>query len=136
MEQNETTQQPAAGKTDSRNDLRTFLIAFLTSITLIALYHFGTGIYAIFSGASSFCSIPVTREYVLVPVSSFPVQQPGGHMMPPGPRRGFGRPGMSAPGQHHPRGNRHAHSEAPAPAGDAPAPAEGSPAPAPQPPAE
>ena len=71
MEQNDS-QKSAAGNSCAQSDRRTFLIAFLTAVIVLAVYHFGIGIFAIFSGKSDYCTIPVTREYVLVPVSSLP----------------------------------------------------------------
>ena len=93
MEQNES-QKSAAGNNCAQSDRRTFLIAFLTTVIVLALYHFGTGVFAIFSGKSDYCTIPVAREYVLVPVSAMP--QPRMGMMGRGPG-GFHRGG----GFHH-----------------------------------
>ena len=107
-----------------KGDVRTFCIALLTTVIVLALYHFGMGICAILTGTSSCTSMPVTREYVLVPVSAMPQKAPGmgeGRRfrgdMPGGPRgefrqgprgefprRGFhgprpeGGPGMMRPG--------------------------------------
>lgn len=128
MDQNEQ-QKNAAGNSaaQSQNDRRTFLIAFLTTVTLLALYHFGTGLFAIFSGTSDFCTIPVTREYVLVPVNALPR---GGGMMNggprgpfQGPRRGpgnFGRGAMPQGGLH--RHNAEGPHHADSPAAETPAP--------------
>ena len=46
MDQNESPKN-TAGNANAQNDRRTFLIAFLTCVILLALYHFGTGIFAI-----------------------------------------------------------------------------------------
>ena len=94
MEQNELSKS-AAGNANAQNDRRTFLIAFLTTVILLALYHFGTGVFAIFSGKSDYCTIPVTREYVLVPVSAMPHPHMG--MMRRGPH-GFHRGGHGEEG--------------------------------------
>lgn len=87
---------PAAeknGKCAQNSDLRTFLIAFLTTVILLALYHFGMGVAAILSGSASYQSMPVTREYVLVPVNALPQRGPGMGMGGPG-MGGFRRGGM------------------------------------------
>ena len=104
-------------KCKMQGDVRTFCIALLTAVIVLAIYHFGMGICAILTGTSSCSSMPVTREYVLVPVSAMPRQGPGmgeGRHFPRGefqkgprgefPRRGFrgprpeGGPGMMRPG--------------------------------------
>lgn len=95
MEQNEP---PKAGNTNAQNDWRTFLIAFLTTVIVLALYHFGTGVFAIFSGKSDYCTIPVAREYVLVPVSAMP--QPRMGMMGRGPGGFHHRGGGFHRGEH------------------------------------
>ena len=100
MEQNEP-QKNAAGNSCAPSDRRTFLIAFLTTVILLALYHFGTGLFAIFSGKCESCTIPVAREYVLVPVSS--MHQPCMGMMGRKPG-GFHRGGFhrgERDGEHH-----------------------------------
>ena len=87
---------PAAantGKCTQNSDLRTFLIAFLTTVIVLALYHFGMGVAAILSGSASYQSMPVTREYVLVPVNALPQRGPG-MGMGGGPGMGFRRGGM------------------------------------------
>ena len=120
MEQNETPSKSPAGNTNAQNDRRTFLIAFLTTVILLALYHFGTGLFAIFAGKSDFCTIPVAREYVLVPVSSMP--EPGMGMMGRGHGRGFHR---GEHGEGHGFGRRgegmHRHGRDHGPRPDAPA---------------
>ena len=99
-----------------KGDVRMFCIALLTTVIVLALYHFGMGICAILTGTSSCSSMPVTRDYVLVPVSAMPQKAPGfgeGRRFPRGEfqkgprgefhRRGFhghrpeGRPGMMRP---------------------------------------
>lgn len=55
-----------------QGDVRTFCIALLTTLIVLALYHFGMGICAILTGTSSCASMPVSRDYVLVPVSAMP----------------------------------------------------------------
>lgn len=60
-----------------KGDVRTFCIALLTTVIVLALYHFGMGICAILTGTSSCTSMPVTRDYVLVPVSAVPQKAPG-----------------------------------------------------------
>ena len=133
MEQNEAPKSGNAGNTSSQNDRRTFLIAFLTTVILLALYHFGTGLFAIFSGSSDFCTIPVTREYVLVPVSAMPqhggmgmMGGPGGGPRGPfrgGPRRGGFFRGGHGGMEHHGEQGGH-HPGAPVSPGEAPAAAD------------
>ena len=119
MDQNEQSKNAAGNPAaQSQSDRRTFLIAFLTTVILLALYHFGTGIFAICSGASDFCTIPVTRDYVLVPINALPR---GGGMMnggPRGPFHGFRRgPGNFRQDSHfrqmHKAGESH-HADSPA----------------------
>ena len=104
-------------KCKMQGDVRTFCIVLLTAVIVLAIYHFGMGICAILTGTSGYSSMPVTREYVLVPVSAMPQKGPGmgeGRHFPRGefhkgprgefPRRGFhghrpeGGPGMMRPG--------------------------------------
>ena len=125
MEQNESQKNDTGKNTNAQNDRRTFFIAFLTTVILLALYHFSTGLFAIFSGTSDFCTIPVTREYVLVPVSSMPHAGPGMMGSAPG-FHGMRHGGMKRMGG--PGGNNHAHDaehgphRSPVPAPEEPAP--------------
>lgn len=112
MESKNESSNPPAENCVKQNDRRTFLIAFLTTVILLALYHFGTGLFAIFSGSSDFCTIPVTREYVLVPVSAMPRHGGGMGMMGGGPRGQFRGPrrGGAPDGAFH-RGGMGHHGE-------------------------
>lgn len=96
MEEQNESKKNAAGNSCAQSDRRTFLIAFLTAVIVLAVYHFGTGVFAIFAGKSDYCTIPVTREYVLVPVSSMPHP----HMGMMGRRPGFHHRGGFHRGEH------------------------------------
>lgn len=77
------------------SDLRTFAIALLTSIIVVALYHFGSGLCKIFCQDSCGGYYP-TQRYMLVPVMEVPM--PGMGMPDEGPRRGHhGKFGMRHP---------------------------------------
>ena len=126
-------------KCKMQGDVRTFCIALLTAVIVLAIYHFGMGICAILTGTSSCTSMPVTRDYVLVPVSAMPQKAPGfggeGRRFrgefPGGPRGEFRRgPRGEFPGgprgefRRGPRGEfRGGPQQGGAPANPAPAPA-------------
>ena len=76
------------------NDLRTFMIALLTAVIVVALYHFGTGLCKIYCSdcSSGYCP---TQRYMLVPVMDVPMPcMDEGAMHRPG----HGKFGMRRPG--------------------------------------
>jgi len=72
MEDKNTT--PANPKS---NDLRTFLIALLTALIVVALYHFGMGFCRMFCQESACGSYRPVQRYMLVPVMESPRGYPG-----------------------------------------------------------
>ena len=91
MEEKKENTAPECRK---NNDLRTFAIALLTSLIVVALYHFGSGLCKIFCSDCSSAYCP-TQRYMLVPVMDVPM--PGmdeGAMHHPG----RGKFGMRRPG--------------------------------------
>ena len=93
MEEKKENTAPECRK---NNDLRTFTIALLTAIIVVALYHFGTGLCKIYcSGCRGYYPTP---RYMLVPVMNVPM-----HGMDEGgmPHRGHGKFGMKKHGFHH-----------------------------------
>ncbi len=85
----EEKQEAPAAAAPARNtsDLRTFLIALLTSIIVLAFYHLGLGLVKIYCPCSSECMMPTPR-YMLVPVMEprmmAPRGMPGRHFGPGG----------------------------------------------------
>ena len=79
----EEKKENAVPECRKNNDLRTFAIALLTSIIVLALYHFGSGLCKIFCSNSS-CGYYPTQRYMLVPVMNNPMM-----------------PGMGEGGMHH-----------------------------------
>lgn len=59
------------------NDLRTFLIALLTAIIVVALYHFGMGFCKMFCPENSCGSYRPVQRYMLVPVMESQYGYPG-----------------------------------------------------------
>ncbi|MBS1369239.1 MAG: hypothetical protein HPZ91_04700 [Lentisphaeria bacterium] len=53
------------------NDLRTFLIALLTAVIAIAIYHFGLGLCRMFCPPCDGYMRPTSR-YMLIPVMEYP----------------------------------------------------------------
>ena len=103
-----------------KGDVRTFCIALLTTVIVLALYHFGMGICAILTGTSSYNCMPVSRDYVLIPVSAMPQKGPGfgeGKRFHRGEFRRGGMPGHHPERSFHPDGRpgrRPAGAERPA----------------------
>ena len=90
----EERRETTAPECRKNNDLRTFVIALLTSVIVLALYHFGSGLCKIYCSDCSSAYYP-TQRYMLVPVMEVPM--PGmdeGAMDHPG----RGRFGMRRPG--------------------------------------
>jgi len=114
-----------------RQDAKTFLIALLTSVIVVAVYHFGGGICRILRADSCGEEIPVCEKYVLIPVQTLPQGEFCGHNGPGMGQRHFRRgPGMNGErkmwngGMKRPDGMHQGDPEKPA--------APGKPAPAPQ----
>ncbi len=59
------------------SDLRTFLIALLTAVIVVALYHFGMGFCKMFCPEKSCGSYRPVQRYMLVPVMEPPYGYPG-----------------------------------------------------------
>ena len=92
MEDKKENTAPECRKT---SDLRTFMIALLTSIIVVALYHLGSGLCKIYCPDSCGGYYP-TQRYMLVPVMEMPMS--GMDMPGEGPRRGHhGKFGMKHP---------------------------------------
>jgi len=90
----EEKKENAAPECRKNNDLRTFMIALLTAVIVVALYHFGSGLCKIYCPESCGGYYP-TQRYMLVPVMEAPM--PGmdeGAMHHPG----HGKFGMRRPG--------------------------------------
>ena len=96
MEEKKENQVPQCGK---NNDLRTFAIALITAVIVVALYHLGTGLCKIFCSDSCNAAYPAPR-YMLVRVMDMPMSPDEGMH-----HRGPGRFGM--------RGKRHFHPGGP-----------------------
>ena len=93
MEEKKETAAPECRK---NSDLRTFMIALLTAIIVVALYHFGSGLCKIYCPESCGGYYP-TQRYMLVPVMEAPMA--GMDMPEEGFRRGpRGKFGMKRPG--------------------------------------
>ena len=97
MEEKRENQVSECGK---NNDLRTFAIALITAVIVVALYHFGCGLCKIF--CSDLCSeeYPAPR-YMLVRVMDVPMGMDE-RMHHPGP----GKFGMKGKHHFHPGGPR------------------------------
>ena len=90
----EEKRENTAPECRKNNDLRTFVIALLTSVIVLALYHFGSGLCKIFCSDCGSAYYP-TQRYMLVPVMEVPMSgMDEGAMHHPG-RGNFGmrRPG-------------------------------------------
>ena len=81
MEEKKENQVPQCGKT---NDLRTFAIALITAVIVVALYHLGTGLCKIFCSDSCDAAYPAPR-YMLVRVMDVPMAPDEGMHHHPGP---------------------------------------------------
>ena len=96
MEEKKETTAPECRKT---NDLRTFVIALLTAVIVVAAYHFGSGLCSIFCSNcdSGYCP---TQRYMLVPVMDIPMQgmDEGAKHHPGRGKFGARRPGTFRPG--------------------------------------
>lgn len=91
----EEKKENAAPECRKNSDLRTFMIALLTSIIVVALYHFGSGLCKIYCPDSCGGYYPSPR-YMLVPVMDVPMPVMG--MSGEGFRRGpHGKFGMRHP---------------------------------------
>ena len=91
MEEKKENPVPQCGK---NNDLRTFAIALITAVIVVALYHLGTGLCKIFCSDSCDAAYPAPR-YMLVRVMDAPMMPDEGMHHHPGP----GKFGMR--GRHH-----------------------------------
>ena len=92
----EEKKENAAPECRKNSDLRTFMIALLTAIIVVALYHFGSGLCKIYCPSSCGGYYPTPR-YMLVPVMEAPMS--GMDMPEEGFRRGpRGKFGMKRPG--------------------------------------
>ena len=91
MEEKKENPAPQCGK---NNDLRTFAIALVTAVIVVALYHLGTGLCKIFCSDSCDAAYPAPR-YMLVRVMDAPMMPDEGMHHHPGP----GKFGMR--GRHH-----------------------------------
>ena len=91
MEEKKENTAPECRK---NNDLRTFVIALLTAIIVVAVYHFGSGLCKIYCPESCGGYYP-TQRYMLVPVMDVPMPcMDEGAMHHPG----RGKFGMRRPG--------------------------------------
>ena len=92
----EDKKENTAPECRKNSDLRTFMIALLTSIIVVALYHFGSGLCKIYCPDSCSGYYP-SQRYMLVPVMDAPM--PGMGMPNEGFHRGpRGKFGMRHPG--------------------------------------
>ena len=92
----EEKKENTAPECRKNSDLRTFMIALLTAIIVVALYHFGSGLCKIYCPSSCGGYYPTPR-YMLVPVMEAPMS--GMDMPEEGFRRGpRGKFGMKRPG--------------------------------------
>ena len=97
MKEKRENQVSECGK---NNDLRTFAIALITAVIVVALYHLGCGLCRIFCSESCSAVYPAPR-YMLVRVMDVPMMPDEG-MHHPGP----GRFGMKGKHHFHPGGPR------------------------------
>ncbi len=90
----EERKENAAPECRKNSDLRTFMIALLTAVIVVALYHFGSGLCKIYCPESCGGYYP-TQRYMLVPVMDvpMPVMDEGAMHRP-----GQGKFGMRRPG--------------------------------------
>ena len=90
----EEKRETTAPECRKNNDLRTFVIALLTAVIVVAVYHFGVGVCKIYCPDGSSTCYP-TRRYMLVPVMESPM-----HGMDEGAmhRPGRGKFGARRPG--------------------------------------
>ena len=96
MEEKKENTAPECRK---NNDLRTFTIALLTAIIVVALYHFGTGLCKIYCTSCEYSPAP---RYMLVPVMNVPMQGMDEGFMP---HRGHRKFGMKRHGFRHGHGD-------------------------------
>ena len=106
MDEKKENQAPECGK---NNDLRTFAIALITAVIVVALYHFGCGLCKIFCSDSCDAVYPAPR-YMLVRVMDAPMPMDE-EMHHPGPGK-FG-PGKFGPGKFGMKGKHHFHQGGP-----------------------
>lgn len=71
----ETDKTPETAACRKSSDMRTFCIALLTAIVVVAAYHVGTRLCRMFCGAPGGCGKPAVT-YMLVPVFGSPVGCP------------------------------------------------------------
>ena len=71
MEEPKKNVETPAPEPRKNNDLRTFAIALLTAVIVVALYHFGCGICKIYFCSES-CGYYPSQRYMLVPVFDVP----------------------------------------------------------------
>ena len=76
MMEEQEKQTRETGKCRCSGDLRTFGIALLTSLIVLALYHSGMMLCKMCC-KDKMCGLPVSQDYVLVPVSAMPQRAPG-----------------------------------------------------------
>ena len=115
MEEKNENAAPECRKT---SDLHTFMIALLTAIIVVALYHFGSGLCKIYCPESCGGYYPTPR-YMLVPVMEAPMHGMGmhGEGFRRGPRGKFGmrhhgfRDGGMGPGWKHGHGFKGKHHD-------------------------
>ena len=93
----EEKKENAVPECRKNNDLRTFMIALLTAIIVVALYHFGTGLCKIYCSGCSDGYYPTPR-YMLVPVMNVPMPEMDEGDMP---HHGHGKFGMKKHGFRH-----------------------------------
>ena len=98
MEEKKENQVSECGK---NNDLRTFAIALITAVIVVALYHFGCGLCKIFCSDGCDAAYPAPR-YMLVRVMDVPMVPDEGMHHHPGP----GKFGMKGKHHFHPGGPR------------------------------
>ena len=95
----EEKKENAVPECRKNNDLRTFFIALLTSVIVVALYHFGSGLCKIYCSSCSSEYYPTPR-YMLVPVMDVPMM-PGMGEGGMHHHHGHGKFGMKKPGFRH-----------------------------------
>ena len=98
----EERKENTAPECRNNNDLRTFVIALLTAVIVVAVYHFGSGLCKIYCSncSSTYCPTP---RYMLVPVMDVPMSGMDEDAMH---HPGHGRFGMRRPGGFHDGGMR------------------------------
>ena len=103
----EEKKENAVPECRKNNDLRTFMIALLTAVIVVALYHFGTGLCKIYCSGCSDGYYPTPR-YMLVPVMNVPMPEMDEGDMP---HHGRGKFGMKRHGFRHGGMPHHGHGK-------------------------